>query len=130
MSKCIVLVIFVDLAYSEHAETEMLAVFTYADEPGFEPGLNSPEMLSQMARWVLANDKEAMESLKIILFKDCRNSRSEFFEMRRKESSPNNKPIMYSCCECHYEECHHYDNMSYLPKKANSTTKTCVLHAF
>ena len=37
------LVIFVDLAYSEHAEAEMLAVFTYADELGFEPGLNSPE---------------------------------------------------------------------------------------
>ena len=33
---------FVDLAYSEHEETEMLAVFTYANELGFEPGLNSP----------------------------------------------------------------------------------------
>ena len=32
-----------NLAYSEHEETEMLAVFTYAIELGFEPGLNSPE---------------------------------------------------------------------------------------
>ena len=31
------------LAYSEHEETEMLAVFTYPNELGFEPGLNSPE---------------------------------------------------------------------------------------
>ena len=38
------MVIFVDLAYSEHAETEMLAVFTYANELGFELGLNLPEM--------------------------------------------------------------------------------------
>ena len=37
------MVIFVDLAYSEHAETEMLAVSTNANELGFEPGLNSPE---------------------------------------------------------------------------------------
>ena len=43
MSKCIVLVIFVDLAYSEREETEMLAVITHANELGFEPGLNSPE---------------------------------------------------------------------------------------
>ena len=31
---------FADLDYSEHEETEMLAVFTYANELGFEPGLN------------------------------------------------------------------------------------------
>ena len=37
------MVIFVDLAYSEHAETEMLAVSTYANELGLEPSLNSPE---------------------------------------------------------------------------------------
>ena len=43
MSKCIIFGIFVDLAYSEHEETEMLAVFTYADELGFEPGFNSLE---------------------------------------------------------------------------------------
>ena len=35
---------FVDLAYSEHEETEMLTVFTYANELGFEPDLNSPEL--------------------------------------------------------------------------------------
>ena len=39
------MVIFVDLAYSEHQETEMLAVFTCANELGFEPGLSSPEQL-------------------------------------------------------------------------------------
>ena len=38
------MIIFVDLAYSEHEETGMLAVFTYANELGFEPGLNSPEI--------------------------------------------------------------------------------------
>ena len=32
-----------NLAYSEGEETEMLAVFTYANKLGFEPGLNSPE---------------------------------------------------------------------------------------
>ena len=32
-------VIFVYLAYSEHEETEMLAVFTFADELGFEQAL-------------------------------------------------------------------------------------------
>ena len=37
---------FIDLAYSEHKKTEMSAVFTYANELGFEPGLNSPEELS------------------------------------------------------------------------------------
>ena len=37
------MVIFVELAYSEHEETEMLAVFTSANELGFERGLNSPE---------------------------------------------------------------------------------------
>ena len=85
--------------------------------------------LSQMACWALANDKEAMESLKITLFKDCRNSRSEFFAMRHKESR--NKPIMYSCCECHYAECHHYDNMSYIAKESKQyykdTCPSCVL---
>ena len=35
----IILLIFVDLAYSEHEQTEMLTVFTYANELGFEPGL-------------------------------------------------------------------------------------------
>ena len=44
MSKCIVLLIFIDLAYSEHEGTEMLAVFTYANELGPQPGLNSPEI--------------------------------------------------------------------------------------
>ena len=34
-----ILVIFVDLAYSEHEETEMLAVFTYANELGFYQAL-------------------------------------------------------------------------------------------
>ena len=43
LSKCITLLIFIDLAYSEHEGTEMLAVFTYAKELGLEPGLNSPE---------------------------------------------------------------------------------------
>ena len=38
----------VDLAYSEHEETEMLAVYAYADELGFEPGLNSPELLCML----------------------------------------------------------------------------------
>ena len=42
------MVIFVDLAYSEHAETEMLAVSTYANELGLEPGLNSPEMVTPL----------------------------------------------------------------------------------
>ena len=36
---------FGDLAYSEHEETEMLAVFTYANELRFEPGLSSPEVI-------------------------------------------------------------------------------------
>ena len=31
------------VAYSEHEGTEMLAVFTYANELSREPGLNSPE---------------------------------------------------------------------------------------
>ena len=44
------MVIFIDRAYSEHQETEMLAVFTYADELGFEPGLNSPEHKDCMAK--------------------------------------------------------------------------------
>ena len=35
------MVIFVDLAYSEHEETEILAVFTYAVESGFQPGARS-----------------------------------------------------------------------------------------
>ena len=35
--------IFSDLAYLLHQETEMLAIFTYADELAFEPGLNLPE---------------------------------------------------------------------------------------
>ena len=39
MSKCVILVIFVDLAYSEHEEKEMLAVFTYADEFGLNQAL-------------------------------------------------------------------------------------------
>ena len=34
-----ILVIFVDLANSEHEETEMLAVFTYANELGFYQAL-------------------------------------------------------------------------------------------
>ena len=34
----------VDLAHPEHGETEMLAIFTYANELGFGPGLNSPEL--------------------------------------------------------------------------------------
>ena len=39
-----VYLIFVDLAYSELEETEMLALFTNANELGFEQGLiNSPE---------------------------------------------------------------------------------------
>ena len=38
LSKFIVLVIFVHLAYSEYEESEILAVFTYANELGFEPG--------------------------------------------------------------------------------------------
>ena len=82
--------------------------------------------LSQTASWALANDKEAMESLKITLFKDCRNIRSEFFEMRHKESRKT--PIMYSCCECHYAECHHYDNMSYIAEESKQYYKdTCPL---
>ena len=44
LSKCVVLVIFVDLAYSEHEETEISTGFTYANELGFEPGVNSPEL--------------------------------------------------------------------------------------
>ena len=70
-----------------------------------------------------------MELLKITLFKDCRNSRSEFFEIRCKES--HNEPIMYSCCECRYSECHHYDNMSYIAKESKQYYKdmcpSCVL---
>ena len=92
--------------------------------------LRPNSMLSQMACWVLANDKEAMESLKITLFKDCRNSRSEFFEMHHKES-PRNESIMYSCCECHYAECHHYDNVSYIAEESKQyykdTCPSCVL---
>ena len=34
---------FANFHYSGHKETEMLAVFTYANELGFEPGLYSPE---------------------------------------------------------------------------------------
>ena len=45
LSKCIILLIFIDLSYSEHEGTEMLAVFTYANELGLEPGLNSPEFV-------------------------------------------------------------------------------------
>ena len=47
MSKCIILLIFIDLSYSEYEGTEMLAVFTYANELGLEPGLNSPEIAVQ-----------------------------------------------------------------------------------
>ena len=39
------LVTLVELAYSEHEETEMLSVSTYANNLGFEPGLNSPDMV-------------------------------------------------------------------------------------
>ena len=87
--------------------------------------------LNQTAHWATSNDKEAVELLKITLFKDCRNSRNEFFEMRHKESSPHNKPIMYSCCECHYAECHHYDNVSYIAEESKQcykdTCPSCVL---
>ena len=90
--------------------------------------LNS--MLSQTTRWVPANDKEAVESLKITLFRDCRNSKSEFVEMRCKES-PRNEPIIYSSCECHYAECHHDNNMSYIAEESKQyykdTCPSCVL---
>ena len=79
--------------------------------------------LSQTAHWAPTNNKEAMELLKITLFKDCRNSRSEFFEMHHKESR--NEPIMYSCCECRYSECHHYDNMSYISEESKQYYNTC-----
>ena len=42
----IILAIFVDLAYSEREETEMSAVYTFANELGFEPGLKLPEYCS------------------------------------------------------------------------------------
>ena len=44
---------FFDLAYSEHDETEMSSVFAYANELGFEPGINSPEVRKgQKWNWV------------------------------------------------------------------------------
>ena len=49
LSKCIVLVIFVDLAYLEHEETGMLAVFTYPNELGFKPGLTHLSTLHELS---------------------------------------------------------------------------------
>ena len=73
--------------------------------------------LSQTVRGV--PDEAVAERLKEILFKNCRDSRSEFFELRRKVCQQQKQDLSpHSCCECSYVKCRHYEDVLYISREA------------
>ena len=67
-------------------------------------------------------DEVVAERLKEILFKNCRDSRSEFFELHKvchtTQQKQDSSLGRHSCCECSYIKCHHYEDVSYISREA------------
>ena len=62
-------------------------------------------------------DEIVAEQLKEFLFKNCRDSRSKFFELRKvchTQRKQNSSQGRHSCCECSYIKCHHYEDVLYI----------------
>ena len=87
--------------------------------------------MSQTVRGIKNDD--LAEQLKKLLFRDCRNSRTEFFELRKVcHDPPHGKTLGgYSCCECSYAKCKHYDDVLYISNESRcyyqATCPQCVL---
>ena len=85
-------------------------------------------MLSQTIRSLDAKDSVDVETLKSILFRNCQDSRSEFFELHHSDELKNKKSGGYSCCECRYAQCCLYGNVLYISSKSRQYYKdTCPL---
>ena len=81
---------------------------------------------------VNAQDELGIEGLKQVLFRDLHKSRSEFFELHHHGTAIHKVDIgKYSCCECCYIQCSHYDNVLYiLPESRKYYKETCPLCVF
>ena len=68
-------------------------------------------------------DEVVAGQLKEILFKTCRDSQSEFFELRckvchTKQRKQDSSLGRHSCCECSYIKCCHYEDVLYISREA------------
>ena len=74
-----------------------------------------------------------VEELKKVLFKDCRESRNEFFELRRFNNNEelHREKSDFNCCECRYLKCTHYDDIYYVSNESRQYYKdTCPMCVF
>ena len=80
--------------------------------------------LSQTVRGV--TDEAIAEKIKEVLFRNCRDARREFFELRKICHLPQD-----GCCECTYKECKHYDDVAYISAQTRAYYRAvcprCVL---
>ena len=99
---------------------------------------NSIKLNPTLSQTILGDkeDRDVLEQLKEILFRNCRNSRTEFFDLCKVCHNPphnNNKTTLggYSCCKCSYIKCTHYDDVSYISNESRhyyqSTCIQCVM---
>ena len=79
-----------------------------------------------------ANDSVAIENLKAVLFRDIRESQEEFFNLCRSDENfccGNREEVGggYSCCDCCYAQCNHYNDMLYISQESRYYNDTCPL---
>ena len=73
---------------------------------------NSKTLNPTLSQTVCSVTDEAIaEKIKEVLFRNCRDARREFFELRKICHLPQ---VLNGCCECTYKECKHYDDVAYI----------------
>ena len=72
--------------------------------------------LSETVHGVLEKDMDGVERLKQVLFRNCHESRQDFFQLHHSGTAlhKSDDVTSYPCCECHYEQCNHYDDVFYI----------------
>ena len=60
-----------------------------------------------------------------MLFRNCRDARQEFFELRKICHVPQ---VLNGCCECTYKECKHYDDVAYISAQTRAYYRAVCPH--
>ena len=73
-------------------------------------------------------DEAITKKIKKVLFRNCRDARREFFELRK---FCHLSQVLNGCCECTYKECKHYDDVAYISAQTRAYYRAvcprCVL---